>query len=127
MTYGGKTIHSGILDDADSVAITDFDGGVLYKVTLKDTGYICERSEASTIVTINTDSQLNSNDVFFLDFNYTSGTINTGIEMQINYNGVMSTASYIYDTNNKRVTIAETNRMYLIKKRIDGFYMMKIG
>lgn len=127
LIYENESIYEGTLNDAKSISISNFEGGVLYKVTLNDLGYLCEISETSTAATVETDRIININDVFFLDFNYTSGVISTGIQLQTNCNGTTSAALYLYGTDNKKVTAVETNRMYLIKRRSNGFYMMKIG
>ena len=132
LKFGGSIIHSGIVYDENGDSLSNFEGGVLYKVTLMegadDSGFESyfkfEKSEAN-IAVINTDVPINSNDVFFLDFTYAS-TINDGIKLQTNYNGITSDALYLYDTNNEKVTDVETNRMYLIKKKSNGFYMMKV-
>lgn len=131
--YNNSIIHTGIIDDAEGNSIYSLEGGVLYKATIKGDaedksgGYTFEKTETSTAATVETDRTININDVFFLHFNYTSGVISTGIQLQTNCNGTTSAALYLYGTDNKKVTAVETNRMYLIKRRSNGFYMMKIG
>lgn len=130
LIYNGDTIRSGIIDDADGNSLSDFEGGVLYKVTLKSNSsglYRCEKSEANTVVNLETDRTLNYNNVFFVNFTNTSGTINDGIQLQTTYNGTTSTAMYLYDTGSKKITSVETNRMYLFIQKSNGYYMMKIG
>lgn len=126
LTLNGTTIHTGIIDDSSDNSICSFEGNVLYKLTLKANGYKCEKSEENIVATIETDRTIKVGDICFLDFSY-AGNIYDGIKLQTIYNAEESTALYLYDSNGKKVTSVETNKMYLIKKRSNGFYMMKIG
>lgn len=127
LTCNGTTIHTGIIDDADDVSLSDFDGGVLYRVTIKmSTGYIFEKTDTNTTAVIKTNKILNAGDVFFLKFAY-AANIYSGVKLQTNCSGVLGTDLNIYDNSGKKITVINSNKMYLFSVRNNGFYEMTMN
>lgn len=129
LTYNSADIASGAIYDSNenSITVDDLSADVLYKITIRETGgFKIEQFDADTICSIDTDRQLNTDNVFFVEFK-NSANVSNGIKLKANYDGTNVGPHFIYDTDGKKITSVETNKLYPFKRTADGFKMMKMG